>query len=113
MKKLLVAAAATLAAFLPLAARQIRWIGVTTIGGISVADVQNDAVAICSYLPTASTVANIVSANNPAVVTAEAVAAAICGAVAPPKAARYRASKAALPFVYIPPSVQIQGNFVH
>ncbi len=87
--------------------------GVTTIGSINVADVQNDAVAICSYLPTAATVANIISANNPVVITADAVATAICQAVSPAKAAAHRRGAAApLPYVYVPPG-SVSGKFIH
>jgi hypothetical protein len=84
--------------------------GVPTIGGVDVGTVQADAVAICSYLPTATTVASIISANNPLAITAEAVAQAICNAIAPKVAAAHR--KAGLPYVYVPPTVVIQGNFV-
>ena len=87
--------------------------GGTTIGGIDIATVQADAVAACSYLPTAATVAAIISANNPVAITAIAVATAICQAVAPGSvvAAAKKATRKAS-FVYIPPTLVIQGNFV-
>ena len=82
---------------------------VTGVTGIDIPTVQADAVAICSYLPTASVVASIISANNPIAITAEAVAAAICAAVAPKVASKRRKAE---PYVYIPPGLVITGNFV-
>lgn len=56
-------------------------------GGLGSSDtiiaIQNAAVAACSFLPTAGTIANIIKANDPKLITAEAVAAAICAAIAP------------------------------
>ena len=43
--------------------------------------VQDKAVQLCSYLPTATSVGAIISAGNPAVVGVSAVANAICTAV--------------------------------
>jgi hypothetical protein len=83
--------------------------GQPTIGGIDIATVQADAVLVCSYLPAAGTIASIIAANNPITLTAEAVAAAICAAVAPNSVAARRALASG---VYIPPSVVIQGHFV-
>ncbi|MDE2106685.1 MAG: hypothetical protein KGL39_56235 [Patescibacteria group bacterium] len=62
---------------------------------ISTADVQNAAVAACGFLPTASTVAQIISvasggAGAGIVDTVEGVASAICAAVVPAKAGRLR-----------------------
>lgn len=55
---------------------------VTTSGTtLNVQDVQAAAVAACAFLPTATTVASLIAANNPALNTAEAIAAAICAAV--------------------------------
>ena len=51
----------------------------------SVSSVQQLAVAVCGFLPTASTVANIIAAGNPLVATGEAIANAICAAVTPAK----------------------------
>ena len=48
---------------------------------ITAADVQAAAVAACGFLPTASTVANIIAAGNPAVATVSTIAGAICAAV--------------------------------
>ncbi len=52
-------------------------------GGFDISAVQNATVAACRFLPTASTVANIIAAGNPLLATAEAIAAAICAAVLP------------------------------
>ena len=45
---------------------------------ITAADVQQAAVQACGFLPTASTVASILTAGNPAVDTAASIASAIC-----------------------------------
>ncbi len=47
-----------------------------------IADAQKIAVQICGFLPTAATVAGILSAGNPAVATAAGIAQAICTALA-------------------------------
>lgn len=52
-----------------------------------IASVQADTNLVCAFIPTAETVANIVSTGNPIVATAGAVANAICAAVTPVKAA--------------------------
>lgn len=96
----------------------------TTTGQFSpailVADVQQDAIAICSFLPTVSTVANIIAAGNPLLTTAEAVAQAICSAVtaapvvAPPVAgARRRAARSGPVGTPTVAGVVIKGNFIH
>lgn len=54
-----------------------------TGGKFTIADAQAVAVAACSFLPTASTVANIIAAGSPQLNTATAVGNAICAAVAP------------------------------
>lgn len=84
--------------------------GVAT--GITIAGVQNAAVAICAFLPTANTVGNILAAGNPLLVTAEAVAEAICAAVgtAPTVVAKSgRRRLVAMPMVN---GVPIQGKFL-
>ena len=80
----------------------------TTPGGtgISVASVQSAAVLACSFQPTADTVAGILAVGNPAIATAEAVAAAICAAVTGKAAKR----GAAVPTVA---GVPVKGSFVH
>jgi hypothetical protein len=47
----------------------------------TIADVQQAAVLACGFLPTAATVASILSGGNPLVSTASAIAQAICTAV--------------------------------
>ena len=46
----------------------------------------------CGFVPTVTTIANIISAGNPAIATAGAISAAICAAINPPKALRRRAT---------------------
>jgi hypothetical protein len=72
---------------------------------ITAADVQAAAVAACGFLPTASTVANILSNNSGTVQSAEQIASLICGAVTP-KAGKLRG----LPMVN---GVVIHGRFVN
>ena len=55
---------------------------------ITAADVQAAAVAACGFLPTASTVANIIAAGNPSVNTVTTIAQAICSAVVGAKGGR-------------------------
>jgi hypothetical protein len=82
--------------------------GVPTVLGISAAEVQQDAIAICSFLPTASTVANIIAVGNPLLTTAEAIAQAICASVtAPPVASTLR--RVGTPTVA---GVVIKGRFI-
>lgn len=86
--------------------------GCATTGGvpnINVQDVQNAALAACSFLPTASTVANIIAAGNPALQTAEAVAQAICAAVAVASPSGKLGGSIALPTVN---GVVIHGTWV-
>lgn len=52
-------------------------------GKFSIADAQAAAVKVCSFLPTANTVANIVAAGSPTLNTASAIGDAICAAIAP------------------------------
>lgn len=56
----------------------------TTSGGAgpTIAQVEGAAVALCSYLPTASSVAALLNANG-AIMTAEAIAQIVCAAVGP------------------------------
>jgi hypothetical protein len=48
-----------------------------------ISQIQQAAVAACAFLPTVTTVADILAKNSSAVATAEQVAAAICAAVVP------------------------------
>ena len=75
----------------------------------TVASVQQLAVAVCGFLPTAATVANIISAGNPLVMTGEAIAAAICQAVTPAKLSGKRLG-AITPMVG---NVIVHGRFVN
>lgn len=50
-----------------------------------VAEVRAKTTEICSYLPTVNSVAAMISAANPAVVTVGAIAQAICNAVTNPQ----------------------------
>ena len=73
-----------------------------------IAQVQATSSAVCSFLPTAETVASIIATGNPIVTTANAVANAICAAVAPAKAAgKLRASQPAVA------GVAIHGKFLN
>jgi hypothetical protein len=86
MKKILLAAAAAWAVSLG---------GCTTTGTFDLAtfvsQVQSTTNAVCAFIPTAETVANIVATGNPIVATADAVANAICDAVRPKTTGRLRA----------------------
>jgi len=46
-------------------------------------EVMEKTVDACGFLPTAATVVNIVAAGNPSLMTATAIAGAICAAVTP------------------------------
>jgi hypothetical protein len=46
-----------------------------------VKQIQAATVEACSFLPTAASVANILAANNPTLITAEGIALAICTAI--------------------------------
>ena len=76
-------------------------------GTPTVAEIQSITVTVCGFLPTASTVANILANGNPIVATATAVANAICAAVVPTKSARLRAI---VPTVN---GVVVHGRFVN
>jgi hypothetical protein len=86
----------------------------TTSGGgsaITIADVQNAAVAACQFLPDAATITNILTAS-PAAATAEGIAAIICSAVAgqPATAVKRRASA---PVVVVNgQTIPVTGHFV-
>lgn len=74
---------------------------------ISLASVQNAAVAACGFLPTAATVANLIASNNAAIATAESIASAVCAAVAPSKqAGKHGAVLASVN------GVRVRGKFV-
>ena len=82
-----------------------------TGSAITVADVQNAAVAACKFLPDASTIANILTAN-PAAATAESVAAIICTAVTGQPAAAVKRRVTAPSVVVNGISIPVTGHFV-
>ena len=87
--------------------------GCGTTGGLSaptIAQVQAAAVAACSFLPTATTVAQIISAGNPLVTTAGAIAQAICSALATSSVKSSARLHAVQPMVG---NVVIHGRFVN
>lgn len=63
----------------------------TGTGGLSIQDVQGAAVAACSYLPTAASVATLLNANG-AIMTAEAIAQVICASVTATQGAKLKAT---------------------
>lgn len=61
----------------------------TTPGGTTdyaalIAQVQQYSRAACGFVPTASSILNIITGGNPGVVAATAISQAICNAIAPP-----------------------------
>jgi len=87
----------------------------TTSGtdGPTAAEVEGAAVALCSYLPTAASVAALLNANG-AIMTAEAIAEVICAAVGPPPAKQSVRLKATGPVKVVinGQTVVITGAFV-
>jgi hypothetical protein len=55
---------------------------ITSGTGPTIAQVEGAAIALCSYLPTAASVAALLNANG-AIMTAEAIAQIVCAAVGP------------------------------
>ena len=70
--------------------------------------VQEATVNVCRFLPTASTVLNLLSLSNPAMLTAEAIAYAICRALRKQPAALFGSGKPK-PMIE---GVVIEGDFV-
>src|ERR1019366_531813 len=89
--------------------------GCSTTGGMItgaqlISDVQQAAIAVCGFVPTAATVGNIIAVGNPLIATADAIAAAICSVVgAAPKTAAGK-FRGTLPMVN---GVAIHGRFVN
>ena len=77
----------------------------TTGTSTVITQIQSTAVAICGFLPTVTTVANILANGNPIVTSITDVASVICAAVTP-KAAR---RGAVIPTVN---GVTVRGRFV-
>jgi len=82
--------------------------GTTTTAQI-ISDAQQAATLACGFVPTAATVANIISVGNPLVSTASAIAQAICSAVAAVPVTAAGKFRGTLPTVN---GVVIHGRFV-
>jgi hypothetical protein len=82
-------------------------------GGITIQAVQGAAVALCSYLPTADSVAALLSANA-AIMTAEAIAQVVCAAVGTAPAAQSAKLRAVAPVMVMinGKPVTVTGSFV-
>lgn len=82
-------------------------------GGPTIAEVEGAAVALCSYLPTADSVAALLNANG-AIMTAEAIAQVICAAVGAPPPAQSARLRAPAPVTVTinGKQVTITGSFV-
>ena len=80
-----------------------------------VQDVENAAVATCSFLPTAETVAGIIAVGNPALATASSIANAICADVVPKTPVVQAIRKTINPNAPVPTvsGVPVRGTFVH
>jgi hypothetical protein len=76
---------------------------------ITTQDVVDASKAVCNYVPTAATIAEIVSNNNANVVTAADIAKAICALAGNKKGGRYGAVPSN---VYIPPGFVPNGVFL-
>lgn len=72
----------------------------------TIANIQNTVVSVCGYLPTASTIINILGQNSPQLQSAQAIAQAICGAVGP------SGGRGLLRVNPVVKGVPIQGKFV-
>lgn len=74
-----------------------------------VTQVQQAAAAVCSFVPTAQTVLDILSLGHPAFATASQIAGAICASVSAPRQARRAGESPAPPTVG---GVVVRGRFV-
>jgi hypothetical protein len=87
----------------------------TISGGLcpTAAQVEGAAVALCSFLPTAASVAALLNANG-AIMTAEAIAQIICAAVGPAPTTQSAKPKAAAPVTVTinGQPVAVTGSFV-
>lgn len=86
---------------------------ITGGNGPTIAQVEGAAVALCSYLPTAASVAALLDANA-AIMTAEAIAQIVCAAVGPTPVAQSGKLGATAPVTVIVNGkpVTISGSFV-
>ena len=78
---------------------------------ITIAEVQNAAVAACQFLPDAATITNILTAS-PVAATAESVAAIICSAVASQPASGVKRRATAPTVVINGTTIPVMGHFV-
>jgi len=78
---------------------------------LTTADVQNAAVAACSFLPDAATITNILTAS-PIAATAEGVAAIICSAVTGQPASGVKRRASAPTVVINGEAIPVTGHFV-
>lgn len=79
---------------------------------VTVSDLQNAVVAACGFLPTATTIASLISAN-PAIATGGEIAGLVCKAVVGTKSAKRGASADVQKYVVVNNKVvEINGNFV-
>ena len=86
----------------------------TTTGtgtSVTIASVQNAAVAACRFLPDAATITNILTAS-PVAATAESIAAIICSAVTGEPAAVVRRRATAPTVVINGRTISVTGHFV-
>lgn len=74
-----------------------------------ITEAQQDAVAVCGFLPTVETVASILSAGNPLLALPADIANAVCAAVKPPTSKPGVARSSAGPAVA---GVVVNGKFV-
>lgn len=78
---------------------------------LTIADVQNAAVAACSFLPDAATITNILTVS-PIAATAEGIAAIVCSAVTGKPAAAVKRRTTAPTVVINGVTVPVTGHFV-
>jgi hypothetical protein len=91
--------------------------GQPTLGGISAADVKADVLLVCSFVPEAATVANVIAAaissGVPGLNTAMGIAQGLCASlatVAPTATLRRAVSRRQIQPTFL--NVPIYGNFV-
>ncbi len=85
--------------------------GCTSTGGLNTALIAQDAQAVCNFVPTADSIAAVLTAN-PLVGTAEDVAAIICAAVTSTTPAASAKLRATAPGTTISKTVTINGQSV-
>ena len=100
---------AMLASALAVAVASCTTSGVDTT--VTIADVQNAAVAACSFLPDAATITNILTAS-PIAATAEGIAAIICSAVTGQSTSSVKRRLTAPTIVVNGQTIPVTGHFV-